>query len=160
YITDARKCTYDPRGDTTITKASCAPTDQTCLSPGEAAAFFKTWDGARNTSGKLLWPGVLRGAALSGLGGTNPFSIATAQPQYWVYFYPQWDYHTLTYENYEAFFNLTQMRVGPISASDNPNLSAFKATGGKILMWQGGADQLIMTPGSSLYYDAVANLMA
>ena len=44
--------------------------------------------------------------------------------------------------------------------SDNPNLSAFHNAGGKILMWQGGADQLIMTRGSSMYYDSVANLMA
>jgi hypothetical protein len=160
FITDPRTCTYNPVNDPTITKASCTTTDTTCLTPGEATAFFKTWDGARNVSGKLLWPGVERGAALSGLGGATPFAISVAQPQYWVYFYPQWDYHTLTYDNYEAFFNLTQIRVGPIMGSDNPNLSAFRATGGKILMWQGGADQLIMTRGSSMYYDAVANLMA
>jgi len=160
FITDPRTCTYNPVNDPTLTKASCTTTDTTCLTPGEATAFFQTWDGARNASGKLLWPGVERGAALSGLGGATPFSIAVAQPQYWVYFYSQWDYHTLTYDNYEAFFNLTQIRVGPIMGSDNPNLSAFRATGGKILMWQGGADQLIMTRGSSMYYDAVANLMA
>ena len=160
YITDARKCTYDPRNDATITKASCTATDPTCLSPAEATFIFKTWDGARSASGKLLWPGNERGAALNGLGGTAPFNIATAQPQYWVYFYPQWDWHTLNYDNYEAFFNLTQIRVGPISGSDNPNLSAFKATGGKTLMWHGGADQLIMTRGTNMYYDAVANMMA
>ena len=160
FIQNTYACSYNPVNDPTITKASCTSTDNTCLTPAEAGAIQKIWQGAMNTSGKLLWPGIQRGAAISGLGGTNPFAISVAQPQYWVYFYPQWDWKTLTYDNYEAFFNLTQIRVGPISGSDNPNLSAFKATGGKILMWQGGADQLIMTKGSSMYYDAVANMMA
>ena len=159
-LTDPRQCTYNPALDPTITTATCTPANGTCLTPGEATAFFKTWDGARSTSGKLLWYGVERGAALSGLGGVNPFNIATAQPQFWVYFYPQWDWHTLTYNNYEAFFNLTQIRVGPIMGSDNPNLTAFHNTGGKILTWQGWADQLIMPQGSTSYYENVANFMA
>ena len=159
-LTDPRKCTYNPVLDPTITSATCTTTSTTCLTPGEATAFFKTWDGARNTSGKLLWYGVERGAALSGLAGVSPFSIATAQPQFWVYFYPQWDWHTLNYNNYEPFFNLTQVRVGPIMGSDNPNLTAFRNTGGKILTWQGWADQLIMPQGSTSYYENVANLMA
>ena len=44
--------------------------------------------------------------------------------------------------------------------SDNPNLTAFRNTGGKILTWQGWADQLIMPQGSTSYYENVANLMA
>ena len=70
-LTDPRKCTYNPALDPTITTASCTTTNTTCLTPGEATAFFKTWDGARNTSGKLLWYGVERGAALSGLAGVE-----------------------------------------------------------------------------------------
>jgi hypothetical protein len=162
FIQNPYACTYNPVNDPTLVLPTCipTPTNPVCLTPAEAGAIQKIWQGAMNTSGKILWPGVERGASLSGgLAGANPFSIAVAQPQYWVYFYPQWDWHTLTYDNYEAFFNLTQIRVGPIMGSDNPNLSAFRATGGKILMWQGGADQLIMTRGSSMYYDAVANLM-
>jgi len=161
FIQNPYACTYNPVNDPNITKASCTAADNTCLTPSEAGAIQKIWHGATNASGTVLWPGVERGASLSGgLAGANPFSIATAQPQYWVYFYPQWDWHTLTYDNYETFFNQTISRVAPFMASDNPNLSAFKATGGKILMWQGGADQLIMTRGSSMYYDAVASYMA
>ena len=156
FIIDPRTCTYNPANDPTITTASCTTTNTTCLTPGEATAFYKTWDGARNTQGQLLWFGVERGAALSGLAGTNPFSIAIAQPQYWVYFYPQWDWHTLTYDNYEAFFYETFQRVAPMMASDNPNLSPFRDAGGKIVMWQGWADQLIMPQGSTSYYENVA----
>jgi hypothetical protein len=160
FITDPRKCTYNPALDPTITTASCTSANNTCLTPAEAGAIQKIWGGARNTSNQLLWYGVERGAALSGLAGTNPFSIAVAQPQYWVYFYPQWDWHTLTYANYEAFFNKTIQWVNPFMASDIPNLTAFRNTGGKILTWQGWADQLIMSQGSTSYYDSVTQFMA
>ena len=68
-IRDPRVCTYNPVNDATITKASCTSADNTCLTPGEASAIQKIWGGATNASGKLLWPGVERGAALSGLAG-------------------------------------------------------------------------------------------
>ncbi len=158
-IGDPRVCTYDPVADATITKASCTSADNTCLAPGEASAIQKIWGGAKNTSGKLLWPGVERGAALNGLGGASPFAIAVAQPQYWVYFDPTWDWRTLTYANYEAFFKDTMRMVNPMMASENPDLTAFRNAGGKIVMWQGWADQLIMSQGSTTYYDAATNYM-
>jgi len=158
-IRDPRVCTYNPVTDTSITRASCTAADNTCLTPGEASAIQKIWGGARTASGKLLWPGVERGAALSGLAGTNPFAIAVAQPQFWEYFDPTWDWRTLNYANYEAFFKDTMRMVNPMMASENPDLSAFRNNGGKLVMWQGWADQLIMPQGSVMYYDAVANVM-
>jgi hypothetical protein len=158
-INDPRQCTYNPVNDPSITRASCTSSDNTCLTPGEASAIHKIWDGARSASGKLLWPGVEPGAALSGLAGATPFAIAVAQPQFWVYFDPTWDWTTLTYDNYEAFFKDTMRTVNPLMASENPDLSAFRNAGGKIVMWQGWADQLIMSQGSTLYYDAVTNFM-
>ena len=158
-IGDPRQCTYNPVNDAAITRASCTSTDNTCLTPGEASAINKIWVGARNASGKPLWPGVERGAALNGLGGATPFAIAVAQPRYWVYFDPTWDWTTLTYSNYEAFFKQSMQMVNPMMASETPDLSAFRNSGGKILMWQGWADQLIMPQGSIMYYDAVTNFM-
>ena len=160
FITDPRKCTHNPVLDPTITTASCTSVNNACLTPAEAGAIQKIWEGARNTSNQLLWYGLKRGASLSGLAGTNPFAIAIAQPQYWVYFYPQWDWHTLTYANYETFFLQTMQRVNPLMASEIPNLSAFHNAGGKILTWQGWADQLIMPEGSTSYYDNVTQYMA
>ena len=158
-LTDPRKCSYNPVNDPTITRSTCTATDATCLTPGEAAAIQKIWSGPTNAKGKQLWFGQERGTALNGLGGATPFSIAVAQPRYWVYFDPNWDWTTLTYANYEAFFKKTMAMVNPLMASENPDLSAFRDRGGKLLMWQGFADQLIMPEGSIEYYDAVANTM-
>jgi len=158
-IGDPRSCTYDPGQDTAITRAGCTATDATCLSPAEATAVQKVWGGARNTAGTQLWPGVQRGADLSALAGAAPFPIPIEQARYWVYFDPNWDWTTLNYQNYEGFFNDNARMVGPMMASDNPDLSAFRRRGGKVLMYHGWSDQLIMPEGTVKYYDAVQKQM-
>ena len=151
-LADPRACTYDPTKDASVLRANCAAGDGTCLSAGEASAVQKIWGGARNTSGQLLWPGVERGADLSALAGATPFPIPIEQARYWVYLDPTWDWTTLTYDNYEAFFNKNAQMVGPIMATDNPDLSAFKARGGKLIMYHGWSDNLIMPQGTVNYY--------
>jgi hypothetical protein len=149
-IDDPRTCAYDPTKDTSITSNTCTSTDGTCLTPGEATAIQKTWSGARNTSGTLLWPGLERGATLDAMAGATPFPIPIEQARYWVYLDPTWDWTTLTYANYEAFFNKNVQMVGPVMATDNPDLSKFRARGGKVIMYHGWSDQLIMSEGTTL----------
>jgi pimeloyl-ACP methyl ester carboxylesterase len=158
-IDDPRKCTYDPRSDATLTRASCSATDDSCLTPGEASAVQKIWGGARDQANNVLWPGVLRGADLGGLGGATPFVIAINQPRYWVYLDPSWDWNTLTYANYGQFFQKTVDMVGPLMASNNPDLSAFRNRGGKLIVYHGWADQLIMPEGTVQYYESVKQKM-
>jgi hypothetical protein len=154
-IRDPRTCTYDPTEDTTITTSTCASTDGTCLSTAEATSIKKMWGGARDTLGNLLWPGFERGADLSAMAGAAPFPTTIEQARYWVYYNPTWDWTTLTYANFAAFFNDNVTNVGPLMATDNPDLSAFRARGGKLIMYHGFADQLIMSEGTTMYWDAV-----
>jgi pimeloyl-ACP methyl ester carboxylesterase len=154
-IGDPRSCTYDPTKDAQITRASCTSSDNTCLTPGEASSIQKIWGGARSTAGQLLWPGVERGADLSAFAGAQPFPIPIEQARYWVYFDPNWDWNTLTYANYEQFFNDNVKMVGPLMGTDNPDISKFKARGGKLIMYHGWSDQLIMPQGTVKYYDQV-----
>lgn len=159
-IDDPRTCTYDPRQDTTITLAGCTPGDGTCLSPAEASAVQRIWGGARNTNGDLLWPGIERGADIAALAGAAPFPIPIEQARYWVYFDAAWDWNTLTVLNYEAFFNDNARMVGPLMATDNPDISAFKARGGKVIMYHGWSDNLIMPQGTVRYYDRMRQTVA
>lgn len=157
-IGDPRQCTYSAAADASLTSASCTGTNNTCLTPAEARAVDRIWDGARNPAGKLLWYGVERDADLArGLAGATPFPIATEQPKFWVYLDPNWDWTTLNYGNYESFFKDTMRAVGPLMASENPDLSAFRDRGGKLVMWHGWSDQLIMPRGTIDYYEAVTN---
>jgi hypothetical protein len=177
-LTDPRKCRYNASDDAAITYGLCTASDPTCLTPSEASAIDKMWSGpvacanphadARcrvsesatrflfGFGNKRLWYPNERGTNLSGLGGVAPFPIATEQPKFWVYFDPSWDWHVLDYDNYLPFFKDTVARVGQIMASDDPNLGRFRTRGGKVVMWHGFADQLIVPGGTIDYYDAVS----
>lgn len=159
-IGDPRTCTYDPRQDAAITRAGCTSADGACLSPQEASAVQRIWGGARNTAGDLLWPGLERGADLGALAGAFPFPIPIEQARYWVYFDPAWDWNTLTVQNYEAFFSDNARMVGPMMATDDPDLSAFKRRGGKLIMYHGWSDNLIMPQGTVRYYDRMKQAVA
>jgi hypothetical protein len=177
-LEDPRACKYSAAADTTLTKAQCAASDGTCLTPTEASAIDKMWQGpvacagrdaggacrvpdvaARDLAGrgnKRLWYGNTRGADLTALGGPMPFMVAIEQPRYWVYFDPSWDWKTLDYASYPKFFKDTVEKVGPLMASDNPNLAPFRDRGGKLVLWHGWSDQLIVPTGTVDYYDRVA----
>lgn len=156
-LDDPRTCDYDPTNDLTITSAACA--DNTCLTPGEASAIKKIWGGARGAGGNLLWPGLERGTNLAALAGAAPFPIPVEQARYWVYFDPAWNWSSLNYLNYESFFSDNIAQVGPRMATDNPNLSAFKDRGGKLIMYHGWSDNLIMPQGTTKYYERVKQTM-
>lgn len=156
-LTRPEMCSYNPAADAAITSAACTAADTSCLSPAEAGAIQKMWAGPVSSRGKPLWFGLERGAPLNGLGGTSPFAIAVAHAQYWTYFDPAWNWRTLNAGNYEAYFKAAMQQINPMMGSENPDLSAFRNRGGKIVMWHGLADQLIMPRGSTLYYDAVTS---
>ena len=177
-LTDPRTCDFSAAGDTAITSAQCAAADGTCLTPTEASAIDKMWQGAvacsaRDANGackvpavaardldkrgnKLLWYGNPRGTDLTALGGAAPFGVAIEQPRYWVYFDPQWDWRTLDYGNFLQFFKDTVAQVGPMMGSDNPDLAPFRDSGGKLVLWHGWSDQLIVATGTVDYYERVA----
>jgi hypothetical protein len=66
--------------------------------------------------------------------------------------------------SYEQFANAFDRGVAldPVFgyvSSDNPDLSAFKARGGKFLSWQGWNDETIPVQGTIRYYDRVVEKM-
>jgi hypothetical protein len=158
-LTDPWACTY---GAEDLVSDDCTASDNTCLTVTEAAAINKIWYGPTNEKGnKRLWYGEVRGTDLSALAGPDPFQVAIEQPRYWVYFDPAWDWQVLNYSNFKAFFDETidQMAEGG-TATDNPDLAAFRDQGGKLILWHGYSDQLIMPEGTIDYYDKVVNKLS
>ena len=174
-LTDPRSCDYLSAGDADITRPSCAADDPKCLTPNEAAVIDKSWSGPiacangsssckvpATASRKLgskgaqrLWYGQPRGTDLATLGGAAPFSVAVEQSKYWVYLDPEWDWKKLDYNNFTQFFRDTVEQVGPLMASDDPDLRDFDRRGSKLVMWHGWLDQLINANGTVDYYDRV-----
>jgi Tannase and feruloyl esterase len=82
-----------------------------------------------------------------------PFIPSADWFEKWIKQDPSWVYTDETYQQYwQDFVKSGQMFDSEIAA-DNPDLQAFKDHGGKLIMWQGLADQLIFTGDSINYYN-------
>jgi Tannase and feruloyl esterase len=164
-------------------------TTANCVTPLQATAQNKIWYGqtadgsvpspaidngfAIAPSPNQRWYGLTRGAA-SGLAGATPFTIATDQValelQDPTIATPAFTNATgngadkwkqLTYAQLSNAFDLgvsLQPSFGYIN-TDNPDLTALRSSGAKMIMYHGLADVLIPPQGSINYYNRVANQM-
>jgi hypothetical protein len=125
-------------------------------------------------SGLQRWYGLSRGTNLNWLAGPDPFSTAMDQLalelQNPTIGLPSFQNATgnganlwkdLSYEQLSNAFDrgiALQPNFGNIN-TDEPDLSAFKAHGGKLLHYHGLSDYLIMPQGSINYYERVLAAM-
>jgi pimeloyl-ACP methyl ester carboxylesterase len=150
-INDPRKCTYDPAA--LICKGG---DDQaSCLTPQEADAVRKIWNGPMSARGQRLWFGLERGTPLGGLAGNNAFPIASTHFQYWIRQDPKFDWRTLSEADFEADFGRSQQKFNKLIGTDDANLAGFRKSSGKMIMWHGEADSLIFPRGSVNYFERV-----
>jgi len=128
----------------------------------------KIWQGPETTQGQPLWYGLERGASLAGLAATtttngvttgSAFPVAAAWLGTWLQKNPSWNWQTLTYAQFDSLFQQSVREFSGVIATDNPDLSAFKHDGGKIVIWHGLADQLIFPQGTINYYQRVQRAM-
>src|SRR5581483_8984410 len=102
----------------------------------------------------------------SGLTSTTGTPL-TARPnpitmEWWRFFLnqnPQWDWQVLTPALYEQYWDQSVEEFSAVLATDNPDLSAFRDRGGKIVLWHGWSDQLIYPEGTIDYYQRVQRQM-
>lgn len=135
----------------------------------DASVMQKIWDGPQTTTGRKLWYGLERGASLAGLAATttsssgvtsgSPFPIAASWLGTWLLKNPSWNWQTLTYAQFDQLFAQSVREFSSVIATDNPNLTAFRDDGGKIIIWHGLADQLIFPQGTINYYQRVQRAM-
>ncbi len=127
------------------------------LSPREIAAIRKIWAGPQSKDGKSLWYGLEPGAPF--MLASNAFQISTDYLGTWLQQNPGWDWKNLSYEDYNKLLLQSEKQYGPIIATDDPNLKAFKKAGGKLIIWHGWSDQLIFPRGTVHYYKNVGGKM-
>ncbi len=162
-ISDPLACHFDP------TSLACAGRVSTasafCLTPAQLTTVRKLYEGPRDRHGQLLYPGwQLPGSELNWAAWLVPVSpgaptidetIATETLRYMVN--PGID-GDATFQDVSftpAEFNrLTRSNDGMYDAID-PDLSAFRAAGGKLILWAGWADPAISPVGTVAYYQAV-----
>ena len=163
WINDPADCHWSPYKLVGL-KTPCGT-----ITSADAAVMTKIWQGPTTVAGKKLWYGLERGASLAGLAGTTtstsgvttgtPFPITVSWLGLWLQQDPSWNWLTLTYPQFDQLFNQSVREFSSTIATDNPDLSAFRDDGGKILIWHGLADQLIFPQGTINYYQRVQQAM-
>jgi hypothetical protein len=163
-IDDPRACTFDPRSLRCATGTDSA----NCLTDAQIDAARKLYDGPRDERGRRMYPGGEPvGSEANWARSVTP--TATGAPavaegnttnalKYLVYpsARPSATLRDLHYDS--ATFHEIHQQAGIYDAS-NPNLTAFRAAGGKLLLWHGWADPAISPYGTIAYYHALTQRM-
>jgi len=177
-IQDPRACTVDASEFVCGTPGGAALAPN-CLTSEEAGALDKIWTGPPGFfSGPPLWFGLERGTYLDFLDANTstsiasppgageavdapflPFDVSNQHLAYWVFQDPNFNPLTLTETTFDFAFLLSELKFRDVIGTDNPELFAFQARGGKMIIYHGLADELIFPRGSYNYYNAVTNAM-
>ena len=153
-ISQPALCTFDPAS----IQCAAGVEEATCLTEAEVAVVRAIHNGPRDPSGVALTPGQpLPGSELDWQGvfvaddaGRPPFSKIIAEPvlQNLAFEPPRPDMTLADLEFTTATLDALRARHRQIDAT-SPDLAAFAASGGKLILWHGLADPHI-APASTL----------
>ena len=151
-LTDPRKCHFDPAS--LLCSAGDGPN---CLTKAQLESVRAAYAPARTKAGKLIYPGLPFGgeAGLTRMSTDQPFEIAMSAFRYVAHQDPNWDWRAF---DLDQDVTLIDEKAGFINAV-NPDLSAFKAHGGKLIQYHGWSDQLISPENSVNYHASVLSKM-
>jgi hypothetical protein len=159
-IDDPRTCKFSAKAN--ICGTPTAPAAN-CLTPAEAEAIDKIWDGPRNAKGSKVWFGLDRGTQLGGscspfgcfsLNGTTPFFLGVTQ-FHWDEHDRTFDWKTVTADEYAQIAQDGSRNIADVTDTFG-NLDSFRRQGGKLLTFVGANDQLIFPRGVIHYYRQMA----
>ncbi|NLT65636.1 MAG: tannase/feruloyl esterase family alpha/beta hydrolase [Acidobacteria bacterium] len=150
-IQDPQKCSYDP------TRLLCRGDDANdCLTAAQVETVKNVYAPTRFESGEIIFPGKAPGSEHSWImlhgKQPSPISVGTFQLTYQD---PDWDWRTF---ETDRDTKLADEKTGFINAVD-PDLSKFKARGGKLLLYHGWDDFGIAPENTINYYSNVLKLM-
>jgi feruloyl esterase len=153
YVNNPRQCTFDPA---TLACGAGVASGQ-CLSPNELESVKKYYDGTRLENGELVFSGQALGNALPALAGTNEAPGAFLFDTIRILGFQNPDYD---WQMFDLDHDLPRIiaAAGFIDAVD-PDLRAFKAHGGKLLMYAGWVDTAITPENTVLYHESVLEEM-
>lgn len=149
------KCDFDPFSHVGQ-RFNCSSTGNFRTLSGAAAKVANaTWTGPRDDDGNFIWYGLNYGADISGditgrdanavtkclANGTcvgEPLALGAQWLQYFASENdPSFDFAAMTIPEFVKLVNVSATKYGPIIGTDDPDLSAFKKAGGKIMGYHG-----------------------
>jgi len=148
-IEDPTRCSFDPK---TI---ECTGADSpTCLTSSQVETARKIYAGP----GAGIAPGLERGSepGWGTFAGPRPFAIGFDYFKYIVFENPNWNFRTLNFDS--DIVRARKLDADRINATD-PDLSAFRKHGGKLIHYHGWSDPQIPPASSVAYYQSVLHKM-
>jgi len=159
FLADPRTCHFSPG-----TLLCQGPETDACLTPAQAASVKELYADSKLRDGKLEYHGLLPGGELGNNGWPGWITGASRNAgegmEYGqgffrniVYANPKWDMQAF---QLDRELQAAQHKVGPALDAVNPDLSAFKAHGGKLILYHGWNDPAISPLATIDYYNNVA----
>jgi feruloyl esterase len=153
-VADPRKCSWDV--STLLCTGSNTPDSGTCLSAPQVATMklvLGRYGGAHNPrTGEMIFPGV---NPFSGLDGLFPGSNSTDSHILYIgsLFYNDlnWPWQTYNFDSDQVA--LDALPMAKALNTINPDLKAFAAHGGKLIMWAGWEDPQIFVWDTVNFFD-------
>jgi len=158
FLDDPRACHFDPA----VLECKGEDTDK-CLTAPQVTALNALYAGAHAANGTLVWPGYPPGAE-DGQGGWADWITGSAPGKSigagfvkgffadMVYSKPDLDVSKL---DLDAALKDADAATGSIMNSANPDLTGFRAHGGKLILYHGWNDPAISALGTVDYYNQV-----
>lgn len=158
-------CKFDPQSVVGQSyTCSNGGTNGTITSKG-ATVISKVWQGSRSVNGSFEWHGYGPDADATHTAGTACYSNGTCYgvPQStshdWIQCFllkdADSDPSTITHAQFDTLFIQSIKEYWDVIESGDPDLSGFKAHGGKMITWHGMADPGIMFNNTVDYYQRV-----
>jgi feruloyl esterase len=161
-LDEPNKCSFDPA----VLLCKGADSDS-CLTEKQVIALKKIYAGPHDSKGGQLIPGFLPGgetgpggwqAWITGSGSNKglQFFFSTQTFANMIYNDPKWDLKTF---NLEKDGKLADEKLGSILNATDPNLKAFKAHGGKLILYHGWSDAALPPVNTINYFESVVAKM-
>jgi feruloyl esterase len=153
-IEDPTRCNFDPGS------MQCFGADNSsCLTPAQVDTARRIYVGARFADGTQIYSGFEPGSELvwnAMIAGPEPLFINNDFFKYMAFEDPNWDFHTF---DVDLDTRKIDARLGPVINTLQTDLKAFKARGGKMLMYQGWNETWVPPRTATTYYNSVVATM-
>ena len=151
-IEDPRRCKVDVAALTGVTDAQRAALKQVYAeTAGKEGVVYPAQPvgGEGDSAGWASW--ITGGGQSTPQGPSLRFAFGVQFFKYLVLNDPSWDYHKYDVGNTRKDARI----VATLLNATNPDLSAFKAKGHKLILWHGWSDPALTALGSIKYYEQV-----
>jgi len=152
FLNNPRQCTFD------FSSLLCKGAEAgTCLTKPQLETVEKFYGGTKTKKGELIFSGQALGNPMRASRGYTepPAGGAFDTVRILGFQNEKYDWHTF---DLDRDMKIIDQKVAFVD-SVNPDLSKFKAHGGKLLLTHGWADTTITPEGTVYYYESVLNKM-